>query len=128
MLANYQWDSKAILSLVLVGLPELWSQLALRRNRSLWSRLHCRLSLGAPTVANTTEYAEHRLQQAGATKLLFGAGAPTILHEATRGQLRDIDLVATNAVRLAARRKQSLVDRHLLEHVLERDQQPSAPT
>ena len=128
MLANYQWDSKPLLSLVLVGLPELWSQLALRRNRSLWSRIHCRISLGAPTVADTTEYVEHRLHQAGATQLLFGAGALTILHEATRGQLRDIDRIATNAMRLAARRKQSLVDRDLLEHVLERDQQPGAPT
>jgi type II secretory pathway predicted ATPase ExeA len=127
VLANYQWDSKPLLSLVLVGLPELWSQLALRRNRSLWSRIHCRISLGAPTVADTTEYVEHRLHQAGSTQMVFGAGALTILHEATRGQLRDIDRIATNAMRLAARRKQSLVDRDLLEHVLERDQQPGAP-
>jgi len=80
-----------------------------------------------PTVADTTEYVEHRLHQAGATKPLLGAGALTILHEATRGQLRDIDRIATNAMRLAARRKQSLVDRDLLEKVLERDQEPRAP-
>ena len=126
VLANYQWDRKPLLSLVLVGLPELWSQLALRKNRSLWSRIHCRISIESPSLADTTEYIEHRLRQAGASKLLLGAGALTILHEATRGQLREIDRVATNAMRLAARRKQSMVDRELLEHVLERDQQAGA--
>ena len=127
VLANYQWDRKPLLSLVLVGLPELWSLLALRKNRSLWSRIHCRISIGSPSLADSTEYIEHRLRQAGASKLLLGAGALTILHEATRGQLRDIDRVATNALRSAARRKQSLVDRELLEQVLEREQQAGAP-
>src|SRR5690606_20233130 len=60
VLANYQWDQKPLVSLVLVGLPELWSMLALRKNRSLWSRIHCRLSIEAPSVADTTEYVEHR--------------------------------------------------------------------
>lgn len=124
VLANYQWDQKPLVSLVLVGLPELWSMLALRKNRSLWSRIHCRLSIEAPSVADTTEYVEHRLRRAGASKPLLGADALTILHEATHGQMRDIDRIATNALRAAARRKQSIVDRELLEGVLERDQQP----
>lgn len=124
VLANYQWDQKPLVSLVLVGLPELWSMLALRKNRSLWSRIHCRLSIEAPTVGDTTEYVEHRLRRAGASKPLLGADALTILHEATHGQMRDIDRVATNALRAAARRKQSMIDRELLEGVLERDQQP----
>ena len=124
VLANYQWDQKPLMSMVLVGLPELWGQLALRKNRSLWSRINCRLSIEAPSVADTTEYVEHRLRKAGATKLLLGADALTILHEATHGQLRDIHRIATNALRAAARRKQTMVDRELLEGVLERDQQP----
>jgi len=124
VLANYQWDQKPLVSLVLVGLPELWSMLALRKNRSLWSRISCRLSIEAPSVADTTEYVEHRLRHAGASKLLLGSDALTILHEATHGQMRDIDRIATNALRAAARRKQTMVDRELLEDVLERDQQP----
>jgi type II secretory pathway predicted ATPase ExeA len=43
ILLNYGWDSRAILSLIIVGLPELRERLALRRNRSLYSRLHHRL-------------------------------------------------------------------------------------
>ena len=36
ILLNYEWDSRALLSLVWVGLPELEDRLALRRNRSLF--------------------------------------------------------------------------------------------
>ncbi|MEL6187912.1 MAG: ATP-binding protein [Myxococcota bacterium] len=41
ILANYAWDSRPLLSLVLVGLPELWGRLTLTKNRSLWSRHSC---------------------------------------------------------------------------------------
>ncbi|MCM2334060.1 MAG: ATP-binding protein, partial [Anaeromyxobacteraceae bacterium] len=45
ILLNYEWDSKALLSLILVGLPELNDQLQLRRYRSLHSRIHWRLHI-----------------------------------------------------------------------------------
>ena len=47
ILLNYGWDSRALLSLILVGLPELRERLALRRNRSLFSRIHHRLEIPA---------------------------------------------------------------------------------
>src|SRR4051812_3049500 len=34
VLLNYEWDSRALLSLLLVGLPELQDRLELRKNRS----------------------------------------------------------------------------------------------
>ena len=56
ILLNYAWDSRALLSLVLVGLPELRQRLALRHNRSLHSRLHHRLEVTPLTPDDTTEY------------------------------------------------------------------------
>jgi type II secretory pathway predicted ATPase ExeA len=50
ILLNYQWDSKALLSLVLVGLPDLQSRLAMRRNRSLASRLARYVAIGKLTA------------------------------------------------------------------------------
>jgi len=47
ILLNYAWDSRALLSLILVGLPELRERLALRRNRSLYSRIHHRLEIAS---------------------------------------------------------------------------------
>lgn len=125
VLANYEWDSKPLLSVVLVGLPELWGRLCLRKNRSLWSRIHCRLTIEAADIADTAEYLGYRLRRVASEKMLFGSDALTILHEATTGQLRDIDRIATNALRAASRRKLPIVDRELLERILEADQHPS---
>src|SRR5436309_2308717 len=63
ILLNYQWDSKALLSLILVGLPELSDRLALRRNRSLYSRLHHRLSIGPLLPEDTAEYVRIRMRR-----------------------------------------------------------------
>lgn len=124
ILSNYEWDSAALLSLVLVGLPELDQQMRLSKNRSLWSRIHTRVHLGDATPDDTAEYVHQRLVGAGRKQGndLFDSDALAILHEATEGRLRDIDRVATNALKRAARRKVKRVDRQLLQRVLtERD-------
>jgi len=124
ILANYEWNSKPLLSLVLVGLPELWGKLTLAKNRSLWSRVHVRLSLGEAKPEDTNEYIEHRLKAAGTTRAVFSSDALVLVHEATQGRLRDIDRIATHALKRAARRKLKIVDRELLGHVLDEDSRP----
>jgi transposase InsO family protein len=98
ILLNYHWDSRALLSLVLVGLPELRDRLALRRNRSLHSRLHHRLEIE-----------------------LFASDAVAMLHEATAGAMRDLDRLAAAALRETAREKRKLVERDVVSRVIEAD-------
>ena len=104
ILLNYQWDQRALLSLVLVGLPELADRLAMRRNRSLHSRLHWRLHVDPLVPEDTAAYLAFRLKRVGCDRELFTGDATAMLHEATNGAFRDIDRVATGALRLAARR------------------------
>ena len=120
ILANYAWDSAALLSLVLVGLPELDQRLRLSRNRSLWSRIHTRVHLGDACADDTAEYLHQRLVGAGRAKGsdLFDSDAIAILHEATEGRLRDVDRVATDAIKRAARRKLKRIDRQVVQRVL----------
>jgi type II secretory pathway predicted ATPase ExeA len=118
ILLNYQWDSRALLSLVLVGLPELESQLERRRNRSLYSRIHHRFAIEDATADDIAEYVAHRLKLAGADKSVFGAAAIALMHEHATGALRDIDRIAYAAMRDAARRKRKTVDRDAVERVL----------
>lgn len=117
ILANYEWDSKALLSLVLVGLPETRQRLSLAKNRSLWSRIHTRLSLGEATSGDSAEYIRYRLKRAGTEREPFSSDAIALLHEETHGRLRDIDRVATDALKLGARRKVRVVDRELIVRV-----------
>ena len=119
ILLNYEWDQRALLSLVLVGLPELGDRLALRRNRSLYSRIHHRFAIGATTPDDTAEYCKHRLKGVGYERDLFTSDSLTMLHEAAGGSLRGIDRVASLALRDAARRKKKLVERDCVARVFD---------
>ncbi len=121
ILLNYQWDSKALLSLVLIGLPELEDRLAMRRNRALYSRLPWRLNIDALRPEDTAEYLRLRLARAGCERELFSSDAIAMLHEAANGALRDVDRIATNALREAARKKRKLVERDTLTRILNAD-------
>lgn len=121
ILCNYEWDSKALLSLLLVGLPELRERLARRHQRSLYSRIQYRLQIDSAGPEDTAEYVRHRLKLAGATdREIFTGDAIAILHEAAGG-LRDLDRLAGAALRDAYRRKKKLVERDAVMRVAETD-------
>jgi type II secretory pathway predicted ATPase ExeA len=119
ILMNYQWDAKALLSLVLVGLPELESSLARRAHRSLLTRIHHRFLIPPATVDDTSEYVRYRLAAAGTERALFPDDALGALHESSQGALREIDRLAIAALREAARRKKKLVEREIILRVAE---------
>ena len=121
ILLNYAWDSRALLSLVLVGLPELRERLALRRNRSLYSRIHHRFEVSALTPEDTAEYLRMRLTRAGCHHEVFASDAIVVLHEATVGAMRDLDRLAAHALRETARKKRKLVERDVVTRVVEAD-------
>lgn len=124
ILANYDWDQKPLLSLMLVGLPELWRRLSIGVHRSLWSRIHCRISLEPAQASDTVEYVCHRLERVGGKSSIFASDALALLHEATTGQLRDIDRLASACLRVGGRRKLKVVDRELLQDVIDADTSP----
>ena len=119
ILMNYEWDAKALLSLVLVGLPELESSLGRRAHRSLLTRIHSRFLVPPATVEDTAEYVRYRLAAIGCDRALFPDDALAALHDASEGALREIDRLGTAALRDAARRKKKLVDRETVSRVAE---------
>ena len=123
ILLNYEWDRRALLSLVLVGLPELHDRLSMRRNRSLYSRLHRRLRIDPLIPDDTAAYLAFRLGRVGCEREVFTSDAVAMLHEATNGGLREIDRMATAALRTAARRRKKLVERDTIAHVIEAESQ-----
>jgi type II secretory pathway predicted ATPase ExeA len=121
VLTNFNWDQKPLLSLLLVGLPELHQRLVLSRNRSLYSRIHTRIVLPDAKPEDTAEYIDARLKHAGAKRPLFSSDAITLMHEASAGRLRDIDRLATNSLKRAAARKLTIVDRDIVERIIAKD-------
>jgi general secretion pathway protein A len=60
-----------------------------------------------------------RLTRAGCERELFASDAVAMLHEVASGALRDMDRLATAALREAARKKKKLVERDTLARVLD---------
>jgi general secretion pathway protein A len=118
ILLNYEWDSRALLSIILVGLPELRDRLELRKNRSLYSRIERRISIEPLTVDDTADYVRIRLRRAGGDREIFADEALILLHEAAGSSLRNVDRLATTALRMAARRKKKRVDRDIMGSVV----------
>jgi general secretion pathway protein A len=117
ILANYEWDSRPLMTLILKGLPELWDRMLLRRNRSLWSRVRTRLRLSEPQPKDTVAYVGHRLRLAGCEREAFTSNAMVVLHEASGERLRDIDRIATAALKITATTGHRLVDRAIVVNV-----------
>jgi len=118
LLANFCWDREPLLSLVLVGLPELQDRLKLGIHRSLLTRIHTKVELtpGAPEM--TVQYVRKRLADAGARHELFSADGLATLHELTGGLLRSIDVLALAALRLAAATDLRIIDRDVVRKAL----------
>ena len=94
-------------------------RLRLRRNRSLYSRLHHRFAIGPMTPEDSVDYVRVRIGRVGGSKDLFSSDAIAMLHEAAAGSLRDIDRIATLALRSAARRKRKTIERDVISRILQ---------
>lgn len=117
ILLNYEWDSRALLSLILVGTPELVDRLELRKNRALYSRIHRRLTIGPMTCDDTVDYIRMRLRRVGCDREIFASDAIALLHDLAGSSMREVDRLATAALREAARRKKKRVERDVVERV-----------
>lgn len=120
ILLNYEWDSRALLSVVLIGLPELEDRLALSTHKSLLTRLQARLRIEPVHPTDSADYLRHRLKLAGCERELFPQDAVALLHEASQGAPRELDRMASLCLREAARRKRKLIDAETVRAVLER--------
>lgn len=114
ILLNYDWDKKPLLSLVLIGLPELRDHLELRRHRSLYSRIRHRLRLEPNNPDDTRRYIEFRLEEAGRSEEIFARDAVSLIHEASVGMLREIDRICQDVLEYAADEGRTLIDREVV--------------
>lgn len=116
VLANFDWDSAPLLSLVLVGLPELHDRLRLGIHRSLLTRLSAKVEVTPTSSSDTIDYVRKRMTDAGSSSDVFTPDGLAILHELSGGVLRSIDVLASAALRRAATQDVKLVDRQLVLH------------
>lgn len=115
LLLNFRMDSRAFLSVILVGLPELRERLARNVLGSLSTRLPVRIHLEALDVEQLIGYLRHRMSVAGCAQEVFSEDAVLSIREATGGVLRKVDILAQHCLEAANRGKGTLVDGSLVQ-------------
>ncbi|MDR3088664.1 MAG: AAA family ATPase [Desulfobulbaceae bacterium] len=117
-LENVSSEQKNILSIFLVGQPELLGRLAEERLRAVRQRVGIRFHLEPLTSADVLAYINYRLMVAGRdTSLgdLFTDKAVEYIHRATGGVPRVINVVCDNAMLTAYSRGQRQIDHTIIQ-------------
>ena len=118
LLLNYRMDSRAFLSVILVGLPELRERLARNLLSSLSTRLPVRVHLEPLVAEHVGGYLHHRMAAAGSEQEVFSEDAVLCIREATGGVLRKIDVLAQHCLGIVAEGKGSLVDGGIVQEAV----------
>jgi type II secretory pathway predicted ATPase ExeA len=118
LLLNYRMDSRAFLSVILIGLPELRERLARNLLSSLSARLPVRVHLEPLAVEQVGGYLRHRMIAAGSTQEVFSEDAVLCIREATGGVLRKVDVLAHHCLEVVAGDKGSLVDGGIVQEAV----------
>ena len=98
LLTNFQLDDQNLLSVVLIGQPELEARLERVAYAPLRQRIGMRYSLGPLPVEETIEYIEHRIRVAGGARNPFSMQAMVEMHALSGGIPRLINTLATTAL------------------------------
>jgi type II secretory pathway predicted ATPase ExeA len=98
LLTNFQLDDQNLLSVVLVGQPELSARLDRVAYAPLRQRIGLRYELGPLSLEETVRYIEHRIRIAGGNRNPFSDEAMSEMHALSGGIPRLINTLATTAL------------------------------
>jgi type II secretory pathway predicted ATPase ExeA len=98
LLTNFQLDDQNLLSVILIGQPELERRLQRPAYEPLNQRVGIRYALEALTLEETHSYVAHRIHVAGGERNPFNEEAVDVLFRLSRGVPRIINTLATTAL------------------------------
>jgi general secretion pathway protein A len=115
LLMNFETPSKAALTILLVGQPQLLP--ALERLPGLEARIGVKCLLRPFNLDDTISYVSHRMTAAGATHDIFSPEALTALHELTGGNPRRINRLCDLALLVGYAEEQVRINAPQIEAV-----------
>ena len=98
LLTNFQLDDQNLLSVLLIGQPELETRIDRLAYAPLRQRIGMRYRLGPLSLAETIEYIEHRVRVGGGARNPFSRAAMEEIYTASGGVPRLINTLATTAL------------------------------
>lgn len=119
LMTNFDQDSRDEIALILVGHPQLETNLRLAVNEALAQRIVLRVRLGPFSPEQVEAYLLHRLEEAGRSAKLFLPDAVSAIAKASRGIPRLVDRLAEHSLILAVTRKDKEIDADLIDEARE---------
>jgi type II secretory pathway predicted ATPase ExeA len=117
LLTNFQLDDRNLLSIVLMGQPELRQRLQQRDFEPLLQRIGMQCNLTPFSLEETAEYLDHRITVAGGQTGLFLPGAIAAIHRFANGIPRRINHVATLALLEGFGQEAALISLDIVEAI-----------
>lgn len=120
LLVNMAEEKKGVLSVFLVGQPELLDRLTEEQLSPLAERIAVRFHLTQLTHEDAIKYILFRLQRAGCNNSsLFTKKALELVYTATSGNPRQINLICDNALFAASIKDATEIDEHIIRKCVE---------
>ena len=116
LLMNFQLESRFLLTLLLIGQPELTARV--RMNKQLAQRIAVWCSLESLSLEDTSAYVRHRLAVAGCGKDIFSDGAISLVHDRCAGIPRRINQLCDMSLFTGFGREAAEVDESIVREAL----------
>jgi type II secretory pathway predicted ATPase ExeA len=114
-LLNLEAPGQKLLSINLIGLPEMEKNIAL--DPPLQQRIALKFSLPSLQESDVAEYIKHRLAIGGTTKALFSPLASQMIYQYSRGIPRLINTICDNCLLEGFLMKASTIDEKIVQKV-----------
>ncbi len=116
LLLNFQYEDKFLLTLLILGQPELKEKI--ESNKQLNQRIAMRFYLEALGLDDTVRYVAHRLQVAGGAPGLFAPEAVALIHERSGGIPRRINQLCDTSLLTGFGKDARIVDKDIVEETI----------
>lgn len=117
LLTNFQLDDRNLLSVIIMGQPELRKIISAPLYEPFRQRIAINYHLHPLSLEETQEYLDFRMEVAGGGAGLFSPDAVQRIYEITVGVPRKINAVATNALLTGFGKDAALIDASIIEEI-----------
>jgi len=118
MLLNFQLGNRFLITLLLVGQPELQQKIA--EIPQLQQRIALNVQIGKLSIQSTMQYLLHRLREAGCKQPILTKQAVKSVYQYSKGVPRVINHIMDRCLLVGARTSQPVINQKLVETTMQR--------
>jgi general secretion pathway protein A len=117
LLLNFQLEDRFMVTLILMGQPELVDRI--KKNKQFYQRLALGSSLKPLTIEETKMYIEHRLKVAGAKRQIFNFSAVDFIFQNSGGIPRRINQICDMCLTVGFNYESKMIDEKIAAESVE---------